>query len=157
MLPIVLQMFGGACLGLLGAELGRIAFNGATKTLARPELTTALRYRSLIFGGLVGGGPLMMFAIHDPEPFSRAFGVGCLVSSSVLSLSLAVAWLHLVTTHGQKNVEAGELILILAILPFAFLYVCGILWITLGTVLVLGVLGYGGLHFYRSRVRARPR
>ena len=157
MFLIVLQMIGGVCIGFLGAEAGRTAFNGFTKLLTRPELTTAVRYRALLLGGIIGGGPIMMFALRDAGQFSRTFGVICLGASLVLTLLYAVCWLHLVTTYGQKPVEAGELVFMVAMLPFAFLYVCGILWITLGTVLVLGVAGCGGLYVYRVRVRARAR
>lgn len=157
MFSIVLQIFGGACVGFLGAEAGRIAFNGVTKSLTRPELNTALRYRALLLGGIIAGGPTMMVTLGAAGEFSRTFGIVCLGASLVLTLLYAVGWLHFVTTYGQKPVESGELVFLVAMLPFAFLYVCGILWITLGTVLVLGAAGYGGLYFYRARVRARAR
>ncbi len=140
----------------MGAEAGRTAFNGFTKPVQRRELTTAVRYRALVLGAIIGGGPIMTFALQDTGQFSRTFGIICLGTSLVLTLLYAVGWLHLVTTYGQKPVEVGELVAMVAMLPFAFLYVCGILWITLGTALVLGA-GYGGLHYYRARVEARAR
>ena len=140
----------------MGAEAGRIVFNGYTKSLARPELTTAVRYRAFVLGGMIGGGPTMIVALQDTGRFSHTLGSVCLTASFVLTLLHAAGWLYLVTTYGQKPVEAGELVFLIAMLPFAFLYVCGILWLTLGTVL-LGAAGYGGLYFYRTRVRARAR
>ncbi len=149
-------MIGGVCVGFVGAEAGRIVFNAFTKSLTRRELTTAVRYRAILLGGMIGGGPTMIVALQDTGRFSHTLGSVCLTASFVLTLLHAVGWLYLVTTHGQKPIEAGELVFVIAILPFAFLYVCGILWLTLGTVL-LGAAGYGGLYFYRTRVRARAR
>ncbi len=149
-------MIGGACVGFLGAEAGRFAFNGFTRPAQRRELTTAVRYRALVLGAMIGGGPVMTFALQDNGQFSRMFGNICLGASLALTLLYAVGWLYLVTTYGQKPVEAGELVFLVAMLPFALLYVCGILWITLGTVF-LGLAAYGGLYFYRARIRARAR
>ena len=85
MFLIILQMIGGSCVGFMGAEAGRTAFNGFTKPVQRRELTTAVRYRALVLGAIIGGGPIMTFALQDTGQFSRTFGMICLGASLVLT------------------------------------------------------------------------
>lgn len=152
-----LQFVAAACVGFLATEAGRVIHQSSTNTTARRrELILALRYRGVVLGAILGGGPVMMSWLSS-EAFSLMFCIACLGASLAVTLVGSVAWLHLVRNHGQRDIESVETALVLAILPLAFLYVCGLLWITIGVVLVVAAGVCGGLYYYRARIRARAR
>jgi len=154
---IGLQFVAAACIGFLAAEAGRVVYQSSTNTSTRHELIVAIRYRALVLGGIIGGGPVMMTSLGAGGAFSAIFSIACLGASLAVTLVCTVAWLHLVTNHGQRDIESGEIVLSLAILPFALLYVCGFLWITLGVLLVIASSGCCCLYLYRARIRTRAR
>ena len=151
---IILQFVGAAFLGILAAEGGRAAYRRYTNTPARRELTIAVRYRAPLLAAIIGGVPVMMSAFGNDGEFSRTLSIVWFAVSFAMTLPYTAVWLHLATTWGSEQIESGELVLLLAVLPFAFLYVCGILWITLGILLVLAAVGAGGLYFYQARHRS---
>ncbi len=150
---IGLQFVAAACIGYLAAEAGRVVHQNSTNVTTRRELALAVRYRALVLSCIIGGGPVMVTALSSGG-ISGTLSILCLGASLAVSLLGTIGWLHLVMNYGQRDIETGEIVLVLVILPFAFLYVCGILWITLGILFVVAAAG-GGLYLYRTRMRTR--
>ena len=151
---IALQFVAATSIGFLASEAGRTVYQNSSHSTTRRELMLAVRYRAMVLAAIIGGGPVMVTGLSSGG-FSAALSILCLGAGLAVALLGTVGWLHLVTNHGQRDIESGEIILVLAVLPIALLYVCGILWITLGILLVVAAAGCGGLLVYRARMRTR--